>query len=424
MYQNYTAALNAPDKPERLAALRKIIGLHKTGALGMPEKSENVNNHIHTTYSFSPYSPSKAAYAAWKSGLATAGIMDHDSVAGAEEFLEAGKIAGIATTVGFELRCDLRGTPLMGRKTNNPDQTSVTYLTMHGIPHGQIARAEKFLRPCREKRNIRNRAMVEKLNLIFEKHGVALDFCADVVPVSNCRDGGSITERHILFALSKKIIEKTGRGTALVNFLADSFGISVTGANLGRIMDVENEMYAYFLLNILKGQLVERFYIDATDECPPVSEFLGLAGEIGAIPAYPYLGDVSDSVTGDKKKQAFEDGYLDELVEYAASAGFKALTFMPTRNTPEQLARVMALCEKHGLFQICGEDINSPFQPFVCEALKKPEFKHLVRAAWALIGHERAERGMFSAEMIEQMPELGKRIEHFAKLGLKAGFNE
>jgi len=121
-------------------------------------------------------------------------------------------------------------------------------------------------------------------------------------------------------------------------------------------------------------------------------------------------------VTGDKKSQAFEDGYLDELFDYLINAGFKAVTYMPSRNTEAQLTRVIALCERRGLFQISGEDINSPFQPFICEALAKPMFKHLQASALALIGHETSETGMFAPEIINAMPGLDERINYFAGL--------
>ena len=42
------------------------------------------NNHIHTTYSFSPYSPTAAVYFARMAGLGTCGLMDHYSIAGAQ----------------------------------------------------------------------------------------------------------------------------------------------------------------------------------------------------------------------------------------------------------------------------------------------------------------------------------------------------
>ena len=46
--------LNAETKEERLEALREIKKLHDAGVLPAPPKTQYVNNHIHTIYSFSP----------------------------------------------------------------------------------------------------------------------------------------------------------------------------------------------------------------------------------------------------------------------------------------------------------------------------------------------------------------------------------
>jgi len=413
--------LNTAEKERRLSALSELMGLYGSGELEKPVPGENVNNHIHTTFSFSPYSPAKAAYMAWANGLTTAGIMDHDSIAGAGEFIEAGKILSLATTVGFEFRCGVAGTPLEGRRINNPDQNSVAYLAMHGIPHQNIARAQAFLTPYRERRNIRNRKMVGNINSLLDGTGLSLDFDADVAAISEDVNGGAITERHILYALSCKIISRFGKGRPALDFL-EKLGVPVSGGTLEKLLDEKNGMYEYYLLGTLKSGMVEKFYIRATDECPHITEFIKLADEIGAVSAYPYLGDVSDSVTGDKKTQAFEDAFLDELMDYIKMVGFQAVSYMPTRNSPEQLARVILLCEKHEFFQISGEDINSPFQTFICEALKKPQFKHLITSTWALIGHEKAATknindGMFSKETIAKMPKLEERVSFFEKIG-------
>ena len=383
----------------------------------------NVNNHIHTTYSFSPYTPTQAVQMAKNSGLATAGIMDHDSVGGLHEFIAAGRDIGIATTVGFECRANFADTPFAGRRINNPDQDSVGYLAMHGIPHDKIDAAEAFLAPYRKARNLRNRAMTKKLDALIRSVGLAIDFDTDVVPLSRNDDGGSITERHILYALAGKIVEKIGAGSGVVTFLKESFSIDVTGNNLEKLNNPESNWYQYYLLGVLKGHLVKDFYINADAELPRPADFIALANDIGAIPAYAYLGDVGDSVTGDKRAQAFEDAYLDELADFLATTGFKAITYMPTRNTHAQLKRVMELCDRHGLFQICGEDINTPFQLFVCEALKQDEYRHLIASAWALVGHEKfatdSGLGMFSQEIINKYPELDARIAYFAEIGRK-----
>ena len=91
--------LNDKSRDLRLDSLKKLME-PELEENGRKPVSSDVNNHIHTTYSFSPYSPTKAIWMAYNAGLSTAGIMDHDSVSGAEEFIEAGRIAGVAWSAG------------------------------------------------------------------------------------------------------------------------------------------------------------------------------------------------------------------------------------------------------------------------------------------------------------------------------------
>jgi hypothetical protein len=98
-----------------------------------------VNNHIHTTYSFSPYSPTAAVFFARAAGLCTCGLMDHDSIAGAEEFLAAAKAAHMGATIGMECRASFADTPFADKKLNNPDQKGVVYMALHGVPHDRAA---------------------------------------------------------------------------------------------------------------------------------------------------------------------------------------------------------------------------------------------------------------------------------------------
>ena len=151
--------LNAPTKEERLENLKRIAAQ----TTFPPEVPQYINNHIHTTYSFSPYSPTAAVYAARMEGLCTAGIIDHDTIAGAREFLEAAKIIGMPVTIGMECRVSMKGTSLEGRRTNNPDQVGVSYMTIQAVPHDQIDRLMEFFAPYREARNRRNKAMTEKI---------------------------------------------------------------------------------------------------------------------------------------------------------------------------------------------------------------------------------------------------------------------
>lgn len=65
------------------------------------------------------------------------------------------------------------------------------------------------------------------------------------------------------------------------------------------------------------------------------------------------------------------------------------MTYMPTRNTPAQLNRLRSLCRTYGMFEISGEDINSPRQSFIIRAMEDPKFQNLIDATWRLIEHEK-----------------------------------
>ncbi|MBR5280464.1 MAG: PHP domain-containing protein [Clostridia bacterium] len=382
--------LNDADKAVRLNALRALKAMIDAGEIEAPVQGDDVNNHIHTTYSFSPYSPTKAVWMAYNAGLKTAGIMDHDSLSGAREFIEAAEIVGMLSTIGVECRASMKNTVLGDRRINNPDQKGVAYMALHGVPHQNIDVVVDFFKPYVKARNERNRKMIANINKLIASVGIELDFDKDVVPLSMAHDGGSITERHLLYALSKKITERLGKGEAVLKFLEEDLKIAVSSKIRTLLADPNNDVYEYDLLGALKSNMVEKFYVDADAECPDVRDVIALAEKTGAISAYAYLGDVGDSVTGDKKTQKFEDDYIDLLFDTLKELNYNAVTYMPSRNTMDQLRKIRALCDQYGFFQISGEDINSPRQKFICEAQRNPEFKNLYDATMALIAHEKA----------------------------------
>lgn len=373
--------LNAPTKEERLANLKEVLA----ETVFPPMVPQYINNHIHTTYSFSPYSPTAAVYAARMEGLCTAGIIDHDSISGAREFLEAAKLVDMPVTIGMECRVSMEGTRLEGKRTNNPDQEGVSYMTIQSVPHDKIEVLTEFFKPYQAARHRRNRAMVEKINALLPEMG--LDYDKDVLPLSEAADNGGVTERHLMYALAKKLTARFGRGEPMVNKLTD-MGLSLSEKQKAQMLDEEYPFYEYDLLGILKSAFVPQIFINATDECPKLPDMVALCKKVDAYLCYAYLGDVGDSVTGDKKAQKFEDDYLDDVFECLKEEGVKAVTYMPTRNTPQQLQRLRGLCDAYGMFQISGEDINSPRQSFVIKAMENPMFKNLIDATWKLIEHE------------------------------------
>ncbi len=373
--------LNAPTREARLANLKEVL----KDTVFPPMVPQYINNHIHTTYSFSPYSPAAAVYAARMEGLCTAGIIDHDSISGAQEFIEAAKLVEIPVTIGMEARVSMDGTRLEGRRTNNPDQVGVSYMTIQSVPHDKIDTLTAFFKPYQAARHARNRKMVARINELLP--AIALDYEADVLPLSLAHENGGVTERHLMYALAIKLVKQVGKGEAMIKKL-EALGLTLSEKQQKQLLDEKYPFYEYDLLGILKSAFVPKIYIDATDECPKLSDMVKLCSDVDAYLCYAYLGDVGDSVTGDKKAQKFEDDYLDDVFECLKEEGVKAVTYMPTRNTPQQLTRLTKLCDDYGMFQISGEDINSPRQSFVIKAMENPLFQNLIDATWKLIEHE------------------------------------
>ena len=372
--------LNAPTKEERLANLKEVL----KDTVFPPMVPQYINNHIHTTYSFSPYSPTASVYAARMEGLCTAGIIDHDSISGAEEFLEAAKLVDMPVTIGMEARISMDGTRLEGRRTNNPDQVGVSYMTIQSVPHDQIDTLTEFFKPYQAARHERNRKMIANINALV---GVSLDYDKDVLPLSMAHENGGVTERHLMYALAIELVKQVGKGQAMVEKLTQ-MGLSLSAKQEAQMLDTAYPFYEYDLLGILKSAFVPKIFIDATDECPKLPDMVALCKKIDAYLCYAYLGDVGDSVTGDKKAQKFEDDYLEDVFECLKEEGVTAVTYMPTRNTPQQLERLRGLCDRYGMFQISGEDINSPRQSFIIKAMENPMFQNLIDATWKLIEHE------------------------------------
>ncbi len=221
-------------REERLEALAAM-----TAALsprGAPTGESN--NHVHTIYSFSPYSPSMAALLAREAGLEVAGSVDHDSISASREMIAACALVGIGGVSGCELRVDFRKGPpdsegrggkrfgFAGRKINNPDSAGIVYMTIQGVPEGRVDELSAFIEPIRKRRAARTARMAASASALLEEAGIeGIEFEADVLSRSKAAEGGGLTERHLLAAVAERLIGRYGRGPALLSGLAKDFGI-------------------------------------------------------------------------------------------------------------------------------------------------------------------------------------------------------
>lgn len=415
---------------DRLRALKSYEAARLSSGVDAAPPTGEINNHVHTIYSFSPYTPSMAALRAREAGLEAAGSVDHDSIGAAEEMVEACAILGIGGCVGFEVRVSFKVGPdgkpgrFAERKINNPDSPGLVYMTVQGVPRGAIPAVRDFLKPIQTRRNERTARMVDSINAIIGPRKLrTLDFQRDVLSISKAAEGGGVTERHLLSALSTVLIERYGKSADLVTALGRDLGVVPSAKIASLLSDPSNPHYLFDLLGVLKASFLDRIFIQPDEaECVPASRVVDFARSVGAIPAYAYLGDVGESPTGDKKAEKFEDDYLDELFDELARIGYRAVAYMPPRNTVDQLRRVQRLCADRGFMEISGVDINSSRQSFNCPEVLKSEFRHLVDTTWALIAHERLTTvdrtlDLFCQDNPLASSPLANRIAAYAKAG-------
>ena len=426
-------AINDPSisPAERLAALQDYL----QGSPSFPPFVTESNNHVHTIYSFSPYTPAMAALRAREAGLMVVGSVDHDSAAGAGEMAEAARLLGMGAVTGFECRVYLNtadevasgNAPLHERKLNNPDTEGIAYMTVQGIPADKRDLVAEYLMPIREARLRRTGAMVERANVILEGLGAEpIDLDRDIVARSQFLFGGTVTERHLLAAMADKLIGRFGRGQALVDGLA-KLGLNLSDKVADQLSDVDNPHLTFDLLGVMKAEFLDQIYIvpersEDGGECPSMAEVIEVAKSVGAIPCYAYLGDVTASPTGDKKAEKFEDDFLEELFAELRRIGMPAITYMPPRNTAEQMARIAKLADEFGLLEVSGVDINTPRQVFNCEELQRPELSHLNDATWAMVAHEQLANvdlslGLFAPDGPLAAQPLKERVVAYGALG-------
>ena len=274
---------------QRIEALR-VVAADEHFPSWVPES----NNHIHTCFSFSPYTPTHAALLARRAGLRVVGSVDHDSIGAAAEMSEATSVLGMGSVTGFEIRARFgEGTPLAQRKLNNPDSVGVAYMTVQGVPAPAREKVAEWLAPRRATRLKRTLAMAERANQILTDLGLEpFDPQADMVSISQYANGGGITERHLLAAMASALIRGFGRGPALTEGLAQ-MGVEIPPSLAAVLSDADNPHLMYDLLGVLKANYLDRIYIQPTDELPSAAEVVAFADSVGAIATYAYLGDVS-----------------------------------------------------------------------------------------------------------------------------------
>jgi len=383
------ARLDSFERGERDEALAELLKLVNAGRIELPAPTDRVNLHAHTFYSYNAlgYSPTHIVWRARREGLAVIGIVDFDVFDGIDEFFAAADALGIKAVAGMETRAYIP--EFATREITSPGEPGITYhmgvgFTQSVIPAGAPAAFAEMLRTNARNRNM---AMVERVNAYLDP--VALDYAADVLPLS---PSGTPTERHLCAAYEAKAQQVFPDPVERTNYWADRLG---TPADEMETIAADSRS----LQALIRSRTMKRGgvgYMKPTPETfPLMTDVNDFVLSIGGIPTMTWLDGTS---AGEQD--------IAELLDLQMAAGVTALNIIPDRNwniaDPDvkatkvaNLYKIVELAAQRDLPLVVGTEMNAPGLKFV-DTFDAPELAGVVdafrRGAFILAGHTRAAR--------------------------------
>lgn len=377
--QELEQALDSFCPDTRAAALKQLADL----GLPVVAPSDNHNMHFHSFFSFNAegWSPSHIAWAAHRAGLYAAGLCDFDVLDGLEEFLDAGELLGLRTTVNLETRAFLREFSTVD--INSPGEPGVTYIMGSGFAQMPAEGTPQAagLAALREAARTRNIELVARINPHIPQ--IAVDYEADVLPLTPL---GGATERHIIRAYVNKAAAVCGSPQATAELWAQ-----ITGKPAAEILPILGTPAHE---ELVRSRLVKSGglgYVQPSEETfPPVDDFVAWVLSCRAIPVITWLDGTSE---GERDPRA--------MIECLTAKGCAALNIIPDRNWNIQdpavreqkianLAAMVAAADEAHLPINIGTEMNKAGLPFV-DDLSGPVLSRFrdsfLRGCRVMVGH-------------------------------------
>ncbi len=405
---DYILKLNDPKKKKRLKYAAKLARiLEKEDG---HRKESACCGFIHSSYSFSPYSPTMAAYMAYNNGLSAAGLVDTGTLAGGAEFLAAAKEFGLHAVVGAGYFTLL---PKAYRNLCNVisrDYSRFIYLAAFAVPEDSYPQMDAFLSRYRAERERGNRKALAQINSRFRGLG-QLSYEEDVLPVTNAEEGGAITRSHIMLALARRVIRMAGTGDALVDYLTKVQNISLSSREEQMLLSPVGRNYDYDLGRILSQKLK----VDDEEYVSQIHKFIGATIAAGGLVFYPVRE--ADAVEGGEK-------YIDEMI-----AALKQLKLHGVAYRASAMGQYLGYLERklkeENLLAIDGNDIHSARDLFYTgpmTALQKEGFYTLVGNAY-LAGQDPMD-AFYGPRTETRLPEIDDRVRVFSEVGRRTFEND
>lgn len=408
------ARLDDFDPKVRRDALEQLAAAEVSAA---PE-NDNLNMHFHSFFSYNSdgWSPSRIAWAARQAGLYAAGLCDFDVLDGLDEFLAAGELLGLRSTVNLETRVYFKEYAEVD--ITSPGEPGVTYIMGAGfaaVPAPGSPQAAG-LAAYRQGATTRNVDLVQRINPHLP--AIAIDYESDVLPLTPL---SGATERHIIRAYVNKAAQVSGSPAKTAEFWSGVLGKPAS--------EIEPILDSPDLEELVRSKLAKRgglgYVQPSEDTFPPVDDFIQWVRSCDAIPMVTWL----DGTSGGEEDAR---GMLECMV----SKGAAALNIIPDRNwnikDPEarelkvrKLREIVAVADDMNLPINIGTEMNKAGLPFV-DDLGGPVLCDLrqsfLRGARIMVGHTVLLRFVGMSYVACDM-ELSRRNAFFESVGALPAVN-
>lgn len=381
--------LDSASARKRLKAVKKLAS-----SLNYENGTGSANLNVHSKYSFSPYTPSMAAFMAHKFGLSVVGILDNYTLKGAQEFGKACEALSIRYVSGVEfcLKCDFLGDLV----------ASVAFL---GIAKKNFNALDKDLAFLRDNQFKNVQKTIDAVNKGIEKFGLKISFKKDIASQVACKRNGVYLSKHVCFALSQKLaaLDKS----RLAEFFSE-LGIELTENDKKIAFSQNDPYYVYDLTDILyrfrdKFRTEKRYY--------GYKDVLPIAKKYDALCSFRLTKELSDNYLT-------SDNDIFTLIQKVKNAGFDVFCYDDGMFSAEINREIIEKCRLAELLPLRLNEIEFP-RAKMNKVGEEYVNQALLQSAFSICGSEKClntnGKGFLSSQLkIESFEE---KVELFARIG-------